>query len=177
MNDYVAKPVSAQALADALERWLPRDIAAAPTSAPARKVSARRASVALMADDARGAAPPVFDRAAMMARLMDDEELARIVVDGFLEDAPRQIEALRDYLGVADLEGTLRQAHTIRGASATVGGEAMRAVALEMETAARAGDFEAVAAHLPDLESELVRLRKAMGDASEGRQPEPRDLT
>ena len=171
MNDYVAKPVSAQALADALERWLPRDIAATPTKAPAR-----RASAPPMADDREGKAP-VFDRAAMMARLMDDEELARIVVDGFLEDAPRQIEALRDYLSVADAEGTLRQAHTIKGASATVGGEAMRAVALKMETAARAGDFDAVAARLPDLESELTRLREAMGDASDGRQPEPRDLT
>jgi CheY-like chemotaxis protein len=30
MNDYVSKPVSPQALVEALEKWLPRDAAAAP---------------------------------------------------------------------------------------------------------------------------------------------------
>jgi len=37
---------------------------------------------------------PVFDRAGMMARLMDDEDLARTVTKSFLEDIPRQIDAL-----------------------------------------------------------------------------------
>jgi HPt (histidine-containing phosphotransfer) domain-containing protein len=96
----------------------------------------------------------------MMERLMGDQELARIVVDGFLEDAPRLIEALRSSLAAGDAPGTIRGAHTIRGASATVGGEAVRAVASEMEKAGTAGDFGAVSARLPELE--LGRLRKAM---------------
>jgi CheY-like chemotaxis protein len=29
MNDYVSKPISPQALAEALDRWLPRDVVAA----------------------------------------------------------------------------------------------------------------------------------------------------
>jgi two-component system sensor histidine kinase/response regulator len=100
----------------------------------------------------------------MMDRLMDDEDLARVVVSGFLEDAPRQIEALRDHLGADDAPGALRQAHTIKGASATVGGEALRAVARAMEEAGQAGDLDAVAALLPDLELQLARLMEAMKD-------------
>jgi PAS domain S-box-containing protein len=169
MNDYVTKPVSAQALADALERWLPRDDGEIPAHAPAGPPAAAPAK-------AEGTDAPVFDRAGMMARLMDDEDLARNVVDGFLEDVPRQIEALRTNLRAGDAPGALRQAHTIKGASATVGGEAMRAVAFEMEKAAIAGDFEAVAAHLPDLESQLARLKEAMIGFVDEKGPEPREL-
>jgi HPt (histidine-containing phosphotransfer) domain-containing protein len=103
----------------------------------------------------------------MMDRLMGDEELAGIVVDGFLEDAPRLIEALRSALVAGDAGGAIRGAHTIRGASATVGGEALRAVAGEMEKAGAAGNLEAVAAGLPGLESELGQLRDAMSRFSE----------
>ena len=39
----------------------------------------------------------------------------------------------------------------------------LRAVALDMEKSAVAGDFGAVAARLPELELELGRLREAMG--------------
>ncbi len=155
MNDYVTKPVSAQALADALERWLPRDDAVPPAHAPAGPGTAAPAM-------AGGPDAPVFDRAGMMARLVDDEDLARIVVDGFLEDAPKQIETLRTCLAAGDPAGALRQAHTIKGASAAVGGEALRAVAFEMEKAALAGDFEAVTARLADLDSEFARLKEAM---------------
>ncbi len=155
MNDYVAKPISAQALADALERWLPRDETVTPVPGlPALVVAA---SAQRQEMDA-----PVFDRVGMMARLMDDEALARIVVQGFLEDAPKQIGALRGYFEAGDVPGALRSAHTIKGASATVGGEALRAVAAEMEKIARAGDLEAMAGSLLELELQLDRLKEAM---------------
>ena len=93
---------------------------------------------------------------------LGDEELARIVVDGFLEDAPRLIEALRSSLAAGDAAGAIRLAHTIKGASATVGGEALRAAAWELEQAGTAGDLDVVAARLPELESEFGRLREAM---------------
>jgi HPt (histidine-containing phosphotransfer) domain-containing protein len=112
----------------------------------------------------------------MLARLMGDEELARTVVDGFLEDVPRQIEALRNYLGAGDAQGAFRQAHTIKGASANVGGEALRATALEMEKAGRAGDLEAVTVRLPELESQFARLKEAMHDFVDPNEPEPREL-
>jgi HPt (histidine-containing phosphotransfer) domain-containing protein len=109
----------------------------------------------------------------MMERLMGDQELARIVVDGFLEDAPRLMDALRNALVAGDATAAIRGAHTIRGASATVGGEALRAIAWEMEKAGTAGDFGAVRARLPDLEYELGRLRDAMARFSRELRPDP----
>ena len=172
MDDYVTKPISPEALATALDRWLPKEEPAEASHPAAARVSRARPAPAVGAVAAdpgsvapltrSGSATPVFDSAAMMERLMGDQELARIVVDGFLEDAPRLIEALRSSLAAGDAPGTIRGAHTIRGASATVGGEAVRAVASEMEKAGTAGDFGAVSARLPELELELGRLRKAM---------------
>ena len=93
---------------------------------------------------------------------MDDEDLARSVAIGFLEDMPRQIEALRRYLESSDGEGTVRQAHTIKGASASVGGAALRVIAVEMEKAAGAGDLAFVIGHLSDLDAGFARLSEAM---------------
>ncbi len=151
MDDYVTKPISPEALAEALDRWLPRDDAVSVAHAPADPGSASTTAL-------------VFDRAGLMDRLMGDEVLARAVVDSFLNDAPSLIEALGDCLRAGDASGTIRQAHTIKGASATVGGDALAAVAQEMESAATAGDLDQVRERLRDLESEFGRLRAAMGD-------------
>ncbi len=98
----------------------------------------------------------------MMVRLMDDDDLARKIAEGFLEDIPRQIAALKGYLETGDVSGAERQAHTINGASANVGGEALRTVALEMEKAGKAGDLDAVKAHMAELEVQFDRLKQAM---------------
>ncbi|MCY2992236.1 MAG: response regulator [Planctomycetota bacterium] len=155
MNDYLTKPVSSQALAETLDKWLPQETAA--TTAPAPGVSAETVAVS-----AQKPAPPVFDKVGMMARLMNDVELVRIVIEGLLENTPQQIKTLRDYLEAGDVQGVWRQAHTISGLSANVGGEALRAVAGQMEKAGRAGDLDAVRAHLADLDVQFERLRVAM---------------
>ena len=104
----------------------------------------------------------VFDKASMMERLMDDEELAQTVIEGFLEDIPEQIEVLKGYLDAGDVPGAERQAHTIRGAAANVSGEALREVAFEMEKVGKAGDLNAVGERVADLEMQFERLKKAM---------------
>ena len=171
MNDYVSKPVSPAALAEALARWLPGDDAAKSADAHAKPETATPATAEPSAADDHE--PPVFDRSGLLARLLDDEDLARTVVDGFLADVPRQIGALRSYLEAGDADGAVRQAHTIKGASANVGGEALRAAALEMERDARAGDLAAAMTRLPDLESRFARLSDAMEDFVGEKKPGP----
>jgi len=157
MNDYVSKPISPQALAETLDKWLPREAAPAPKQAAGSPVEA--APVSAEASEA-----PVFDKAGMMVRMMDDEDLARTVIGGFLDDIPKQIEILKVCLAAGDVPGAERQAHSIKGASANVGGEALRAVAFEMEKAGKAGNLEAVAARLPELEAQFARLKDFMNE-------------
>jgi HPt (histidine-containing phosphotransfer) domain-containing protein len=107
-------------------------------------------------------APVVYDRVGMMERLMNDENLATVVTQSFLEDVPTRIEALRRNLELSNLTGVSRQAHAVKGAAANVGGEALRAVALEIEQAAQAGDLDSVAASVADLDRQLLRLKEAI---------------
>jgi HPt (histidine-containing phosphotransfer) domain-containing protein len=150
MNDYVVKPISPRALAEALGKWLPKESSDQVPGLPEAAVSTQQQEV------------PVFDRAGLMDRLMDDADLARTVIAAFLEDIPRQIEALRDHLEAGDAKNVERQAHTIRSAAANIGGEAMRMVAREMEDEGRAGNLKAVNAQLAELELRFARLGEAL---------------
>ena len=96
--------------------------------------------------------------------MMDDETLGRMVAADFLADMPLQIEALKTCLGANDETGALRQVHTIKGASANVGGEALRAVAFAAEKAGQAGGLGAIIAREADLESQFALLKEAMRD-------------
>jgi PAS domain S-box-containing protein len=155
MNDYITKPVDPRALAEALERWLPKRKAAATDQA--KGMRAGKASVYGLKTETL-----VFDKTGMMARMMDDEALARMVVEGFLEDIPHQIEALWSYLEAGDAPAAERQAHTIKGAAANVGGERLRALAFDLEKTGKAGDLAAVKARMVELNEQFAALKEAM---------------
>jgi HPt (histidine-containing phosphotransfer) domain-containing protein len=74
---------------------------------------------------------------------------------------PRQIEALRSYVQTGDYLGVERQAHTIKGASANIGGESLRAAALEMEKAGKEKSSD-LTMLLHKVEREFERLREAI---------------
>jgi PAS domain S-box-containing protein len=162
MDDYVTKPVSSQSLTDVLKKWLPKDNMDQGLINDESLQKPDDSQTETLSSICDNPSSLIFDRAGMMARLMHDKELAKAVAEGFFEDIPRQIEALRRYLEDQDAPGAERQAHTIKGASATVGGEALRAVAYEMEMAGRAGDLAAVKTGLAELEAQFERLKQTM---------------
>ncbi|MFH0823866.1 MAG: response regulator [Pseudomonadota bacterium] len=147
MNDYIAKPISLNALADALERLLP-GLNLHRTQETTAEVNA--------------CLERVWDKDAMFERVMGDQELAKSIVELFLDDAPQQIKGLREYLQNGDAVNAARRAHDIKGSSATIGGECLRQAALEVEKAVRSGDMGAAAALMPDLEGQFERLKDAL---------------
>ena len=150
MNDYIPKPVSPLLIAQVMERWLGQE--AGPPADDAARTPA-------LPDDA---APPVFDRTALDDRLLGDADAIAGIVDIFLEDTPRRIEALKGHAVRGDLEGAGREAHSIKGAAAGIGGEALRKAASEAEKAGREGDAERLAAMMPLLENRFAELRQAL---------------
>ncbi len=148
MNDYLSKPIDSGLLAKTLEQWLAQETGGshdepAPDNTQAREV-------------------PIFDKAALADRLMGDEESIGMVINTFLESTPQQIEALTGHAGVGNTESVHQQAHSIKGAAAAVGGEAMRRVAFEIEKAGRAGDMERVKTMIPQLQDRFAELKRNM---------------
>jgi HPt (histidine-containing phosphotransfer) domain-containing protein len=151
MDDYLSKPIATRALAEALEKWT----APAPERSPA--VAAPE-----VAAEPLSAAPPVFDRQALLARLMGDEGLVEEIIAGFLKDMPLQIKALRKHIDNADAGRAGSQAHAIKGAAANVGGLALSAVADDMEMLGRSGRVREAAELLPELERQFDVLKARM---------------
>jgi len=154
MSDYVSKPVTPLALTEALKKWLPKAPAASEPCPALPEVQG--------AAEEQAGGPPVWDREDMLERMMGDEELAKSILAGYLEDIKQQIQNLKACLAAGDVHGLERQAHAINGATSIVGGLALHAVVFDVEKAARAGDPAAAGALMPDLEFQYERLRAVM---------------
>jgi CheY-like chemotaxis protein/HPt (histidine-containing phosphotransfer) domain-containing protein len=157
MDDYLSKPVQPAELAAALERWLAKRGGSAGDDA-------ERTAPAVM--DSPETAAPMFDRAAFLERLMGDEDLVREITEMFLADLPVQLEGLAAAVGSGDCLLAGQLAHGIKGASANVGGEALRDTAFELEKAGKAGDLAALKTLLPEAHERFARLKDAMEIAS-----------
>lgn len=122
------------------------------------EIGVMRDTIALAAEPA----PVVFDRAQLMARAMGDSELVGVVIDGFLEDFPRQLALLKRDLDQGHADGSKRGLHNMKGVAATVAGLELQQWAAQMEETAKAGDTEALKSALPGLEACFARLETEM---------------
>jgi CheY-like chemotaxis protein/HPt (histidine-containing phosphotransfer) domain-containing protein len=158
MNDYLAKPIMPQALAEALGKWLPATRIEEP-------MNSRTESLKI--SNQKEPELPVWDQQGLQKRLLEDEDLVKIVILGFLDDIPRQIKALRQSLeNHAGSEFQL-QVHAIKGAAANVGGERLREIAQVVESEAKAGNLAAAGALLAKLEEQFLILKEEMMRKSE----------
>ena len=93
---------------------------------------------------------------------MGDRDLARKVIAGFLNDAPRQLRTLKRKLEAGDAHGRPIAGASLKGAAATVSAEALRALCFEMQEAAAAGELSRASALLPRLEEQFERLKSTL---------------
>jgi len=149
MNDYIAKPIEAAQLQDTLARWMPvaGPVSAGPAAAP-------------QDGDAAG---PVFDRAAVLGRLGDDEALLQAVLESFLRHTPETLRALENALDAQETALAARHVHSLLGACGTVGAQAMCALLSTMDGHARQGDLGAVRAGWPALRAAWTRFAEMTG--------------
>ncbi|MGA2983356.1 MAG: PAS domain S-box protein [Terriglobia bacterium] len=144
MSDYLAKPVEPRQLADLLGKWLIPPATGGEMDQPA--------------DPSRAETGAVFNQEELLTRLMGDHDLARKVIAGFVNDVPRQLRALKSRLDAGDARGARLQAHTLKGAAATVSAEGLRALCLEAQAAAE-GELIHALALLPRLEEQFELLK------------------
>jgi len=170
MNDYLTKPIVPEALADILEKWLKAE----PEPEPESNTDAEDPAASLpKSDELSEPDDPleIFDRNAFVYRMMGDEDLAKIIITGFLEDMPAQITILRDLVQQNQVQQARAQAHKIKGAAANITAMALHDSALAMENAGNAGDVTQLNRLLPQLENRFNQLREILDRASNQAQP------
>ena len=145
MDAYLSKPVQIEALRRAIDRQL----------------LGQGSEKHQVAELTHQPSSEVLDLEGLLARLGQDQDLADEVIRVFLEDAPTKITGLEQ--AVAQGEPTLakRLAHTLKGASANVGANALNRIARAAEEAAATGDLEEVGRLLKPLQEEMVRVQLA----------------
>jgi len=149
MNDYLAKPLGLRSLEQAIENWT----AGIPAAAE---------PVAVPPCIAPATAAATFDQEDFDERVMGNQQLARRILRGFVDDMPHQIALLAQAVRDGDAPQARLVAHSIKGAAASVSGLEIRNASWEVEQQARDGDLTAAAAALPALAESFQRARPVM---------------
>ena len=128
MDDYLAKPVELARLAVKLRQWL-----------------------------ANPRVMPVMDESAL-AEIAVGAAMRREVLADFRRYNDADALALEVAIEAGDLPKVTRAAHRIKGATRTVGAEALAAVVERIERSSRAGDWSATTLQMDAFRRELDRL-------------------
>ena len=137
MDGYVAKPIRASELFEAIDRlFVP------PQAAPQREAEVQGQSGAICWPEA-------------LDRVQGDRELLRSAVQAALEEMPQQIAALRQAANEGDAKRLERAAHTLKTAFRFFGVETAARQALDLETRGHEGRLTDLDPAVRDLEHDF----------------------
>jgi HPt (histidine-containing phosphotransfer) domain-containing protein len=164
MDDYISKPVTPDTVMDAVLRWF----RAAEPEETTEMDSAANASSTLETGSSQQAISPqqgepeIFSIKQVMDVTGGNVKIIKRITSVFLENVPSEIEELAKAISTENYEEARRMAHSIKGASATVGGMRMSVVAFGMEQAAHENDLSTAGRLLENLRSEFEHLRQLL---------------
>lgn len=154
MDDYLAKPITPDALYATLRRWLPKTHAPAPKP-PVSSIETPAAEEAPTLD------PTVLDGLRQLQEPGEADIVAQLI-DLFLAELPAKLAAAQDALAKRDAGRLGKAAHTLKGSSANIGARRAAQICLKMEQFVKASQLDAAAETLTRLEQEFARVRDAL---------------
>jgi PAS domain S-box-containing protein len=172
MDDFLSKPIRVEELAAALRRCHPRVAPYPPASAGGSGVGAQVPPERVPQGQpvATGVLhPPGLER--LMETIGDDRGLLTALIDTFLSDAPRLVEAARRGLQHGQTEEVRRAAHTLKSNGATFGATSLSELSRQLEALARSGTLEGADALIARIDTEYARVRIALETVRERGRP------
>ncbi|NCC50548.1 MAG: response regulator, partial [Spartobacteria bacterium] len=121
MDDYISKPIGKDRLQEVLCQWVkrspPKESATMQANAPENEV---------------------FSFSELTARMLDDESIARAIIQDYMDDIPGQIVELGRLVETAEPSRIQQMAHTIKGAAGNLSAHRTVQAARDLEMAAEA---------------------------------------
>jgi CheY-like chemotaxis protein len=159
MDDYVAKPVSPDIVMNAVVRWFkgePEPVKTGPAviETPAIPESASQ--------ETTEAEAPLLDRAKAMDVTGGNTRILGRVTQVYLASMPEEVAKLADAIKNGRKEEAHRLAHSIKSASASLGGMRVSQLAFKMEMAAKESNIEKAREILQPFETEFARFRTVL---------------
>jgi signal transduction histidine kinase/CheY-like chemotaxis protein/HPt (histidine-containing phosphotransfer) domain-containing protein len=146
MDDYITKPIHPKKLCDVIEKWL---------NEPEGAHEAEIVHESLPEDD-------IFDKNSFLDRLLGDEDLAKEIIKGFIEDSLRQIGTIKEALENRDTNVIYGRAHSLKGAAGNISATALKDLAYQIEIAGETGDLIKAASLIPKLDEQFEVLKKSL---------------
>ncbi|MFY9256752.1 MAG: response regulator [Fuerstiella sp.] len=184
MDDYVTKPIERSVLETTIVKHLGKklSIGSKPRMsegiAPAldaefkdrRKASSEVAKIRKVMMDAHEelnkkiSNVPVFDHQDLQGRIGNNMELLQRVAAIFSETGDQYVGKIQAAIQAGDAEAASDAAHSLKGASASLGGKRCSEVARCIETSGREGDLDSVAGFIQSLQDEVAALKCELSD-------------
>jgi CheY-like chemotaxis protein len=152
MNDYIAKPVTKEKLAEVCAVWL------------GCRSTARPQETAYPAEASIDAILTFFNEAEIMERL-EDRLLVKSVLEEALQEMPILLQELQNMCAGDDCIIIRRHVHTLKGLAATISACQLRNCAQLVENAAQVSNIEIVRQLLPELERLVLKTVEAVSQS------------
>ncbi len=156
MDDYMAKPIQAEALFETIKRLLP-DVMPTESEPP---------------PEAQAPVTDLFDKAATLRRVDGDRDLLQELVALFSEACTELLEEMHHAIQKQDAVRLRHAAHTLKGEASNFGAAATVEAALRLEMMGRDEDLSGADAAHTDLVNALERLIPALTAFGEDGEPQ-----
>jgi HPt (histidine-containing phosphotransfer) domain-containing protein len=105
---------------------------------------------------------PVISYDSLMAQFDGDRDLFAEVAEIFLEDCPRQMEAIRAALDAGDASGVELAAHTLKGSTSSFAAVPASRAAEALERIGRTGALDGARHAFLSLDAEIRKLEEQL---------------
>jgi len=168
-NEHLAKPIDRPKLFRLLSKYLSTHSEPVPDESVVAQSKTKGIAPSLSSCSQRSetdTVPPasvkkVLDWPILVGRFKKDE-LIQEVVDAYLADNPERIELLAEAIEAKNTEEIGSLAHSLKGASATIGAKRLSEAAYQLEVAGEQGHLERARALFSDVRDECERLQQLL---------------
>ncbi|MGB2985207.1 MAG: response regulator [Phycisphaerae bacterium] len=154
MNDYIAKPVSAEVIHQTILKWSSREGTGVKEETP----SDRAASPAEQCQTGVAPHPRPVEIEKALENLAGDRELLAKALNTFVEHLPSVLNDLRAAITNVDAPQLAAAAHSLKGAASSLCAEPIRQTAQRLEAMGERNEWKDIAPLLADLEGHFDRL-------------------